>query len=72
MSGLSEQNWIAAILICVRRGSCSKLVDMGMTHVRLAAANEDVIDGALRAAWKLRLEKNSQGRRKKGAQRPRA
>ena len=45
---------------------------MGMTHVRLAAANEDVIDGALRAAWKLRLEKNSQGRRKKGAQRPRA
>jgi hypothetical protein len=27
---------------------------MGMTHVRLAAASEDVLSGALRAAWKLR------------------
>jgi hypothetical protein len=32
---------------------------MGMTHIRLAAANEDVLAGALRAAWKLRLEKNA-------------
>ena len=32
---------------------------MGMTHVRLAAANEDVLAGALRAAWKLRMEKNA-------------
>jgi hypothetical protein len=32
---------------------------MGATHVRLAAANEDVLTGALHAAWKLRLEKNS-------------
>jgi YjbR len=31
---------------------------MGMTHIRLAAANEDVLAGALRTAWKLRLEKN--------------
>jgi len=30
----------------------------GATHVRLAAANEDVLLGALRTAWKLRLEKN--------------
>jgi hypothetical protein len=30
----------------------------GMTHIRLAAANEDVLTGALRAAWQLRVEKN--------------
>jgi len=32
---------------------------MGMTHIRLAAASEDVLEGALRTAWKLRLEKNA-------------
>jgi hypothetical protein len=32
---------------------------MGMTHIRLAAATEDVLAGALRTAWKLRLEKNA-------------
>ena len=32
---------------------------MGATHIRLAAANEDVLTGALLAAWKLRMEKNS-------------
>ena len=32
---------------------------MGATHIRLAAANEDVLEGALRTAWKLRLEKNT-------------
>ncbi|MGA2115809.1 MAG: MmcQ/YjbR family DNA-binding protein [Bryobacteraceae bacterium] len=31
----------------------------GMTHIRLAAANEDVLAGALRAAWKLRVEQNA-------------
>jgi hypothetical protein len=36
---------------------------MGMTHIRLAAANEDVLTGALRTAWKLRVEKNSRSRR---------
>src|SRR6201988_360486 len=30
---------------------------MGMTHIRLAAANEDLMAGALRTAWKLRAEK---------------
>src|SRR5947207_5365634 len=30
----------------------------GSTHVRLAAANEDLLLGALRTAWKLRMEKN--------------
>ncbi|MGH9432728.1 MAG: MmcQ/YjbR family DNA-binding protein, partial [Terriglobia bacterium] len=37
---------------------------MGMTHIRLAAANEDVLAGALRTAWKLRLEKNARSARK--------
>jgi hypothetical protein len=32
---------------------------MGSTHIRLAKANEDVLTGALRAAWKLRVEKNA-------------
>lgn len=30
----------------------------GATHLRLAAASEDVVEGALRTAWKLRIEKN--------------
>jgi hypothetical protein len=37
---------------------------MGHTHIRLAAATEDVLAGALRTAWKLRLEKNGKARRK--------
>jgi hypothetical protein len=32
---------------------------MGATHIRLAVANEDVLAGALRTAWKLRVEKNT-------------
>ena len=35
---------------------------MGMTHVRLVAASEDVLTGALRAAWTLRLERNAKTR----------
>jgi hypothetical protein len=31
----------------------------GATHVRLDLANEDLLTGALRTAWKLRLEKNA-------------
>ena len=31
---------------------------MGMTHVRLGDANEEILEGALRTAWKLRVEKN--------------
>ena len=38
---------------------------MGMTHIRLEEANEDVLTGALRAAWALRKEKNSATKRKK-------
>lgn len=37
---------------------------MGMTHIRLAAADEDVLAGALRTAWKLRLEKNAKSGKK--------
>ncbi len=40
---------------------------MGMTHIRLAAASEDVLEGALRTAWKLRVEKNVKAGRKSGA-----
>lgn len=36
---------------------------MGMTHIRLKEAPEDVLGGALRAAWKLRVEKNSKKKR---------
>lgn len=36
---------------------------MGMTHIRLAATNEDVMAGALREAWKLRIEKNAKTKR---------
>ena len=35
---------------------------MGHTHIRLAAANEDILTGALRTAWKLRIEKNAKKR----------
>lgn len=38
----------------------------GATHIRLAVANKDVLEGALRTAWKLRLEKN----RRSGKKRP--
>ncbi len=40
---------------------------MGMTHIRLAAASEDVLAGALRTAWKLRVEKNAKAGKKAGA-----
>jgi hypothetical protein len=38
---------------------------MGATHVRLAKVSENVLAGALRAAWKLRVEKNSKTSKKK-------
>jgi hypothetical protein len=37
---------------------------MGATHIRLAMANEDVLAGALRTAWKLRIAKNGKAGRK--------
>ena len=36
----------------------------GATHVRLAVANEDLLAGALRTAWKLRVEKNQKAGKK--------
>ena len=38
---------------------------MGHTHIRLAAASEDVLTGALRTAWRLRIDKNAKTSRKK-------
>jgi hypothetical protein len=38
---------------------------MGATHIRLAQASEDVMAGALRAAWKLRVEGNTRTKTKK-------
>ena len=38
---------------------------MGATHIRLAVAKEDVLTGALRTAWKLRVEKNAKSGGKK-------
>jgi hypothetical protein len=35
---------------------------MGATHIRLAETNEDVLVGALRTAWKLRVDKNSKAK----------
>ena len=36
---------------------------MGATHVDLAKVTEEVLAGALRTAWKLRVEKNSTPKR---------
>jgi hypothetical protein len=36
---------------------------MGMTHIRLEAANEDVLRGALQTAHRLRVEKNAKTKR---------
>jgi hypothetical protein len=37
----------------------------GSTHIRLAQANEDWLAGALRTAWKLRMDKNTKPPKKK-------
>ena len=36
---------------------------MGMTHIRLLEANEDLLTGSLRAAWMTRVEKNAKTRK---------
>jgi hypothetical protein len=38
---------------------------MGHTHIRLAAVSEDVLAGALRTAWKLRMDMNTKTTRNK-------
>ena len=43
---------------------------MGHTHIRLAAASEDVLTGALRTAWRLRIDKKQrQAEKTHGAER---
>jgi hypothetical protein len=37
---------------------------MGSTHIRLAAATRDILEGALRAAWQVRTEKNAKPKSK--------
>ena len=39
----------------------------GATHIRLSEANEDVLTGALQAAWQVRKEKNAKVSKKKRA-----
>jgi hypothetical protein len=36
----------------------------GATHIRLDQANEDLLEGALRAAWKVRVQKNLKSKSK--------
>ncbi len=38
----------------------------GMTHIQLAKASEDVLAGALRTAWRLRVEKSAKTEKKRG------
>jgi hypothetical protein len=40
---------------------------MGATHIRLAAANPDLLSGALHTAWKLRVEKNGKSGKRKAS-----
>jgi hypothetical protein len=44
---------------------------MGATHIRLAKANRDMLTGALRTAWQLRVEKNTSSRSRKSKRQPR-
>lgn len=44
---------------------------MGATHIRLTAANEDVLRGALRTAWQVRIENNALAPRRRRAPRRR-
>jgi hypothetical protein len=45
---------------------------MGATHIRLTKANEDLLTGALRTAWMLRVEKNKTTKNKSGKKKRRA
>ena len=38
---------------------------MGVTHVRLGVVSPEVLEGALRTAWKTRFDKNARARKKK-------
>ena len=46
---------------------------MGMTHIRLATASEEVLTGALHTAWKLRVDQNAKsGQSRSARSRPKA
>jgi hypothetical protein len=44
---------------------------MGATHIHLTKVDQDILTGALRAAWKLRVEKNAAKRSIGRTRRPR-
>ena len=44
---------------------------MGMTHVVLAKANEDLLRGALQTAWRLRVAANARTRKRSASKKPR-
>jgi hypothetical protein len=43
----------------------------GATHIRLSKASRDLLTGALRTAWKLRVEKNASTSSRNSTRRPR-
>jgi hypothetical protein len=43
---------------------------MGMTHIRLKEADPEVMEGALRTAWLLRIEKNRAAKAPKKRRKP--
>ena len=43
----------------------------GATHIRLSKANRDLLTGALRTAWKVRVEKNAAASSRRARRRPR-
>jgi hypothetical protein len=45
---------------------------MGMTHIRLDTATEEAMEGALRTAWKLRVDKNAKTSRSRSAAKTKA
>ena len=42
----------------------------GMTHIRLAAASEDILTGALQAAYNLRVQRNANSKPKSKSPKP--
>jgi hypothetical protein len=47
------------------RSDSARLRKTGHTHIRLAAASEDVLTGAIQTAWTLRVEQNAKTSRKR-------
>ena len=45
---------------------------MGMTHIRLAEASEDVLAGALRTAWQRRAGRNTKAGKRRATSRNRS